>query len=241
MTSWTESPLAAFDLETTGPDPLTARIVTACLTVIDGKETRTQTWLLDPEIEIPDGAAKVHGITTDRARAEGAPYADGYEEIRTAVKRAWLEGRVIAAYNASFDFTIVDREGARLGHPALDFGSIVDPFVIDREVDKYRKGKRTLDVTCKHYGIRLDNAHTADADALAAARLAWVLGHNPGLMKLTSAELMAQQAEWHQARQVDYAKYLRRTAGQEPDEEKAAELLARAATVVGDWPIRGAA
>lgn len=222
-------PLAALDFETTGPKPERDRIVTACLIRVDGSTTRTQSWLVDPEIEIPDGAAAVHGITTDKARAEGAPYTDGYHEIRTEVERVWMEGRVLCIYNASFDMTVLDREGERLGYPPLDFGPIVDPFVIDREVDKYRKGKRTLDVTCAHYGIRLDNAHTADADALAAARLAWILGHNyPGLLELTVDELMEKQAGWHRARQNDFAAYLQRSGKDASD-------------VNGDWPIRGAA
>lgn len=222
-------PLAAFDLETTGPNPLEDRIVTACLITIDGKDTATQSWLLDPEIEIPDGASAVHGVTTDRARAEGAPYEDGYGEIRQAVERAWLEGRVIAAYNGSFDFTIIDREGRRLGYPTLDFGPIVDPYVIDRAVDKFRRGSRKLSDVCKHYGIALDNAHTADADALAAARLAWILGHNaPELLELTVDELMTKQAAWHRERQDDFAAYLLRQGKDASD-------------VCGDWPIRGAA
>ena len=228
MTNWTDMPLAAFDLETTGPDPTTARIVTACLIRIDGSDVAPQNWIVDPEIEIPDGAAAVHGVTTDRARAEGAPYGDGYEQIRTELERVWLEGRVVAIYNASFDLTLMDREGRRLGYPPLDYGPVIDPYVIDRAVDKYRKGKRTLGVTCEHYGITLENAHAADADALAAARLAWVLGNRTPGLAVTAADLMVRQAEWHRDRQLDYAAYL---AHQGED----------ASDVCADWPLRGVA
>ncbi|MGZ0843126.1 hypothetical protein ACXKGW_28600 [Klebsiella pneumoniae subsp. pneumoniae] len=139
----------------------------------------------------------MHGVTTDRARAEGAPYADGYKQIRDELERVWAEGRIIAAFNGSFDFTIIDREGQRLGYPKLVCGPIVDPYVVDKAVDKYRKGKRTLSVTCEVYGIRLDNAHSADADALAAARLAWKLGNQyDGLASFTIEEMMEKQEAW---------------------------------------------
>ncbi len=229
MTSWTELPLAAFDLETTGPNPTKDRIVTACLARIDGKTVNSQNWLVDPEIEIPEGASNVHGVTTDRAREEGAPYADGYKQIRDELERVWAEGRIIAAFNGSFDFTIIDREGQRLGYPQLVCGPIVDPYVVDKAVDKYRKGKRTLSVTCQVYGITLDNAHSADADALAAARLSWVLGsRNPGLAKLTVDELMEQQTVMYREQQEGLAAYFERTGKDFSD-------------VNTEWPIRGAA
>lgn len=223
---WGGAPLAAFDLETTGPDPLEARIVTACIATIDGAEVASRNWLVDPEIPIPDGAAEVHGITTDKARSEGIVYTKGYDEIRSALETAWAAGRIVCAYNASFDFTVMDREGERLGYPPLPFGAIFDPFVVDRAVDKYRRGKRTLSVTCEHYGIAVGNAHAADADALAAARLAWKLGHhNPRLAELSVEELMAQQAAWHRERQLDYAAYL---------DEQGKD----SSGVSADWPLR---
>lgn len=223
---WGGAPLAAFDLETTGPDPLEARIVTACIATIDGKDVSSQDWLLDPQIAIPDGASAVHGITTDKARSEGMSYTKGYDEIRSALETAWAAGRIICAYNASFDFTIIDREGTRLGYPPLPFGAIFDPFVVDRAIDKFRRGKRTLSVTCEHYGIQVGSAHSADADALAAARLAWKLGHhNPRLAELSVEELMAQQADWHRERQLDYAAYL---DGKGED----------SSGVNADWPLR---
>jgi DNA polymerase III subunit epsilon len=55
---------------------------------------------------------------------------------------------------------------------------VVDPMVIDKHLDRFRKGRRTLAAICEAYGVDLpaDEAHTAGADALAACRAAWVLG-----------------------------------------------------------------
>lgn len=223
-------PLAAFDLETTGRDPLSARIVTACVIRIDGVDKSTRTWLLNPGVAIPAEAAAVHGVSTDRARAEGQDYAEGYREIRDELERIWADGAIVAIYNASYDLTIIDCEGRRLGYPPLVVGPVVDPFVLDREVDKFRRGRRTLGVTCEHYGIELgEAAHNADADALATARLAWKLPRLfPLIADLDAEQLMAAQADWHRARQVDYAAYLRRSG--EDDSQ-----------VCGDWPLRAAA
>ncbi|MCA1943131.1 MAG: 3'-5' exonuclease, partial [Yonghaparkia sp.] len=75
--------LAVFDLETTGVDVRTARIVTACVAVLDasGAVVARRDWLADPGVEIPEGAAAIHGITTERARAEGRPAAEVVAEV----------------------------------------------------------------------------------------------------------------------------------------------------------------
>jgi DNA polymerase-3 subunit epsilon len=101
-------------------------------------------------------------------------------------------------------------------------GIIIDPFVIDRAVDPYRKGKRTLSAMCEHYGVRLGNAHEAEADALAAARLAWILRSLPALQ---GVDVMEWQANQHAERQASFAEYLTRQ-GKSADD------------VCGDWPIR---
>ena len=77
MTSWSMHPRAAFDLETTGKDPRTARIVTASIVMVDeaGAVADTHEWLADPGMEIPEEAAAIHGISTAHAREHGRPAA----------------------------------------------------------------------------------------------------------------------------------------------------------------------
>ena len=84
---WTELPRATFDLETTGPNPMTARIVTASLILLgpDGTELRHGEWLADPGVEIPEEAAAVHGITTEHAREHGAPLKQVVFELASAL------------------------------------------------------------------------------------------------------------------------------------------------------------
>lgn len=215
MTIDTQSPvtidrnrLLAFDLETTGPDPRTAHVVTSALLAIDGPEKRGRNWLADPGVEIPPGATAVHGITTEHARAKGRPHAEVIAETVAGIRQGWSEGRTLVAFNACFDLTILHR-----WDPTFEIlGPVVDPFVIDRATDPYRKGKRTLEAVCEFHGVRLDAAHEAEADALAAARLAWkMLGGLPDLTAADWREVNVQQSRWHEARQRDFAAYLERS------------------------------
>lgn len=71
--SWISGPLLAFDLETTGTDVETDRIVTAAVVRLeaDGSVSAELTWLLDPGVAIPEQASAIHGISTERAREHG--------------------------------------------------------------------------------------------------------------------------------------------------------------------------
>ncbi len=94
--------LGVFDLETTGVDVETARIVTAHVGLIDmtGRSIVEGAWIADPGVEIPEGAAAVHGYTTDRARAEGRPAGEVVAEIVAAVEAVFARGIPLVIYNA---------------------------------------------------------------------------------------------------------------------------------------------
>lgn len=169
-TPWHLGMLCSFDVESTGVNVESDRIVTACLAWIDGMGAGApvvQDWLIDPGIDIPEAAAKVHGITTEVAQAEGMSPAPVIAEITEELIRA-ADGQVpLIAFNASYDFTILDRECRRHGlgpiGPVLDEAKalIVDPFVLDKALDPYRKGKRNLTAVAAHYGVKQDQAHSS--------------------------------------------------------------------------------
>lgn len=170
--------IGVFDTETTGIDYDGSRIVTAFIGLMgrDGVLTHRWEWLLDPEVEIPESAAAVHGVTTERARAEGTNWTEGLTEIIDQLEVLLDSGIPVVAYNARFDFTILDRNARTAGiRPIENVAPVFDPYVTDKAVDKWRKGKRTLTDTCRVYGVTLDNAHEAEADAVAAGRLMWAL------------------------------------------------------------------
>lgn len=196
----------AFDLETTGTDPHECRIVTSALVRIDGGKVDARELLADPGVEIPEAAARVHGITTEKARAEGRPHADVLAETIEAIRQAWADGLTLVAFNAAYDLTVL-----RAQEPTFTVdGLVFDPYVIDRDRDRYRKGRRTLENACAHYGVRLDNAHEATSDALAAARLAWVMSKKtwPELAGMPGDELMEYQAVAHDRSQREFRDYL---------------------------------
>jgi DNA polymerase-3 subunit epsilon len=213
--TWHTGRMTVFDLETTAADPEEARIVTACVgSVGGGLLTEVRQWIVDPGVDIPEGATSVHGITTAYAQEHGDTPAHAVPEIATALRDAWASGHPVAAFNGTYDLTVLDREIRRheLGDGFPVTGPVVDPFVIDREVDKFRRGKRTLTALCEHYRVRLDGAHDATADAVATARVAWALANRfPQIAAMTLQELHDAQAGWHRARQEDFAAYLRRT------------------------------
>ncbi len=149
----------------------------------------------------------MHGVTTARARTEGQDYADGYREIRDALETAWALGHVLAIYNAAYDLTVINVEGLGSATRPLVVGPVIDPFVLDRHLDKYRKGKRTLAATCGHYGVRLDNAHSSDGNTHATLDLTRTLAPSGSPMTwedITGAELVTVQAQWHKARQDSF-------------------------------------
>jgi DNA polymerase-3 subunit epsilon len=208
MTSWGDR-LGVFDLETTGVDVDTSRIVSACIAVLD------QDWLADPGIEIPEGASAVHGITTERARAEGRPATVVIAEIAQTLRVLFDSGIPVTVYNAPYDLTLLDRECRRHGLSALDGAMpVIDPLVIDKAVDRYRKGKRTLEVTAELYEVPLDDAHDAGADAIAAGRVALaLLRRYPDDLDIGLPDLHGRQEVWHAEQAASFQDYLRSKRG----------------------------
>ncbi|KGM15745.1 DNA polymerase III subunit epsilon, partial [Actinotalea fermentans ATCC 43279 = JCM 9966 = DSM 3133] len=204
MTSWADGPLVGFDTETTGVDVGGDRIVTAAVVRRAGGRTLARTWLIDPGVEIPDGAAAIHGITTEHARAHGRPPAAALEEIADALSGALLRGEPVVAYNASFDLTLLDAELRRHGLRTLperlarDVRVVVDPLVLDRWLDTYRPGKRRLGDLCAHYGVATGALHSADDDVVATLDvLAAICARHPGLRRAVPERLHDAQARAH--------------------------------------------
>lgn len=172
----------AFDTETTGTGFEDDRIVTAHASIVHrdgshGLDPNALDVIVNAGVEISDGAAAVHGVTNERRIAEGISERDAILQIAARLAHAINSGIPIVAFNGTFDFTMVDRALARQNLPPLPLerAVIIDPFVIDKAVDKYRKGKRQLTNVTEHYGVEFSNAHEASADAVAAARVLFVM------------------------------------------------------------------
>jgi DNA polymerase-3 subunit epsilon len=218
--------ICVFDLETTGIHTDEDRIVTAFI----GRVTRagdvngSYSWIVNPGVPIPEGASAIHGITDEVAERVGRDPAECIAEMLVVLRRSIAAGRPIVAYNASFDLSMLNAEARRYGlEPIEDFGPVIDPYVIDKAIDKYRKGKRTLIVTSEHYGVTLEGAHDAEADATATGRVAWAVLARTEDYELTV--LHDRQVVWAAEQASSLQEYLRRA--KDPD-----------IVIDGAWPVR---
>ncbi|WP_435186462.1 3'-5' exonuclease [Streptomyces sp. bgisy126] len=206
---WYEGPLAAFDTETTGIDVEGDRIVSAALVVQDtaGARPRVTRWLVNPGISVPAEATAVHGLTDDHLQRNGRWPAPVMEELGRALSEQIAAGRPLVVMNAPFDLTLLDRELRRHRASTLEHylaGAplcVLDPRVLDKHLDRYRKGRRTLTDLCAHYEVELTGAHDAAADATAAMDVVRAVARrfSSRLERLTPAELHTLQAVWHAA------------------------------------------
>ncbi|MEO7350243.1 MAG: exonuclease domain-containing protein [Terrimesophilobacter sp.] len=207
--------LGVFDLETTGVDVTTSRIVSANVSVIGptGETVERTDWLADPGIDIPEQASNVHGITTDVAQRDGRPAAHVVAEIVAAVREVLARGIPLVVYNAPYDLTLLKHEAVRHGiEPLTNPSPVIDPLVIDKAIDKYRRGKRTLEAASAFYGVDLRDAHDAGADALAAGLVAQALAAKyVDQLSISAQELHESQIGWSAEQSASFADYMRRT------------------------------
>lgn len=205
MTGLLDGPVLGFDTETTGVNVHEDRIVTATLVrFAPGKRPAAMGWLVNPGIDIPEEATAVHGVTTEHARAAGTEPAIASFEISTRLAR-WLgQGLPVVAFNAAFDFTLLEAENRRHHNPTLAdrlngaIKPVIDPHVLDKFADPWRKGPRRLDATCQHYQVPLVAAHTSESDAASAVRLAQAIlrRHSFKLRGYTLNTITEFQADW---------------------------------------------
>lgn len=192
---WAEQ-IAVFDTETTGISTAHARIVTASIAVLsaDGQVSERYDWMLNPGVTIPDTAVQVHGITTEMAREQGMDAAVGIRQIVDQLLGVVNRGLPIVIYNAPYDLTLLAHEAERYGidFPA-DLAPVLDPLIMDKHVDRYRRGKRTLTAVCAHYGVDLTLAHDAGADAIAAGQVLQALALQHGTTLPDDAHTLHQQ------------------------------------------------
>lgn len=213
LPEWAKAPIAVFDLETTGLDHNEARIVTACAALLnpDGSMNGENiAWLADPGIDIPEVASAVHGITTEYAREHGENLDQVVSEIVETLLGYFAKGIPVVAYNAPYDFSILRAHANRSGIAWPDTpGPILDPLVLDKKLVQFRKGKRKLEIVAGYYDVKLDDAHNATADAIAAGHIAQAMAARfPNELGVSLAELQTLQARWSKEQDESFAKFM---------------------------------
>jgi DNA polymerase III subunit epsilon len=226
---WHRGPLASYDCETSGLNTATDRIVTAALIRPTGETVR---WISDADgVDIPTAASDIHGYTTDVVRAHGRPAKEVVEQIAAAIAGELSAGAALVVMNAPFDLPLLDAECARYGVPTVaecigrPIGPVIDPLVLDRAADKFRKGKRNLESLAAHYGVKLDDAHQADADAQASLDVALAIAEKYPDLQVPARVLHGWQVTMQERWAANFQGFLRRSG--KP-----------AAVVDGSWPLR---
>ena len=153
--------IVCFDLETTGVDPGTDRIVEISILRVEPDGSRvTRTRRINPGRPIPEGATAVHGI-----RDEDVADAPSFRQIAKGLAET-LEGADLAGFNvARFDIPLLDREFRDSGFDlGLDKRRIVDAMTIF-----HRMEPRDLSAATRFYlGREHSGAHEAEADVAAS-------------------------------------------------------------------------
>ena len=237
--SWADATVYGFDVESTGVDVFTDRIVTATVVkVTAGEVVDSRTWLLDPGVEIPEGATAIHGITTAEARANGIPAVEGVTQIVDTVAQVIRAGFPLVAFNAAYDLSILEVETGRHDLPSLSsrifpekWQMVIDPMVLGKGMDtirdrKFVKGRKfTLPALCEWHKVPFTESHDATADAIGAAQLAVkILGSDPYLAEMGPSPLHQLQVTWRREMQRSLREYFDKV-GKEHD------------GVDGSWPL----
>ncbi len=157
-------PIVFFDLETTGLDILSSRIVQiSYIKVMPNGEEIEQNYLVNPGIHIPEETTAIHHISDEDVKDKPA-----FKEIAKKIANDW-KGCDLAGFNSSrFDIPLLLEEMYRNG---VDF-DVEGRRMVDVMNIYHKKERRNLSAAYKFYcGKDLEDAHSADADTRATVEV----------------------------------------------------------------------
>lgn len=154
---------AVIDLETTGGNPNSERIIEIGIVLHDGKHKIGEyTTLINPEKEISGFISTFTGITNSMVKN-----APKFVEVADTILEL-LEGKIVVAHNARFDYNFIKSEFRRLNIPFTKKN--ICTVQLSRKIFPQYKS-HSLGNICKDLGIEVDNRHRAFGDAAATALL----------------------------------------------------------------------
>lgn len=153
-------PICFFDLETTGTDVARDRIVEiSILKVFPNGNKESKTWLVNPEMNIPEASSKIHGITNEKVAGEPT-----FKQLAPQVY-AMIKDSDLGGFNSDrFDIPLLAEELLRAD---IDF-DMKNRMSVDVQTVFHKMEERTLSAAYRFYcGKTLENAHSAEADTMA--------------------------------------------------------------------------
>ena len=160
-----EAPFAFVDLEMTGLDASTDRVVEICVERVRGAtvEGRLHTLVRPEMLGVEVGNTHVHGIGAGELR-DAPTFAALTEKVAEL-----LDGAILVAHGASWDVAFLEAEMARNGRP-FPLPHYIDTLNLSRRT--FALKKHSLDALREHFGLDRSRAHRADSD-VAALRAVW--------------------------------------------------------------------
>ena len=153
-------PICFFDLETTGVNITTDRIVEIAILKVhpNGKE-ESKTWLVNPEMVIPKEVIAIHGISNQDV-ADKPTFKEVAKDVYNMIKDSDLGG-----FNSNrFDIPLLAEELLRA---EVDF-DMKNRVAVDVQTIFHKMEQRTLSAAYKFYcNEELEGAHGAEADTRA--------------------------------------------------------------------------
>lgn len=156
-------PIVVLDIETTGLEPKKHSITEiGAVKLINKKIIDSFETFVNPEIPIPSDITKLTGI--DDYMVKDAPLIGQ----ALGMLKDFCGDAALAAHNAPFDIGFIREKAKSIGWEIKN--PIIDTLSLSKELIKELKRHR-LDQLAKHFGIRLDNHHRAQADARATGEI----------------------------------------------------------------------
>jgi len=218
----------ALDIEATGLDAATARVIEISAIRLDGQEvnsSKTFHQFINPGVPIPETASLVHGLTARDLR--GAP---AFAHVTEALD-AFVGSSVVIGHNIGYDLAVIDHEFRRLDR-SWKIPACLDVRVLARLVAPNLAGY-SLETLCDWLGVDILRRHRAFPDALAAAqvfvRLVPLL-RDAGVRTLAEAEAASSNLPGEER--------LHRVAGWISPDRTIASGNRPAATMVETYPFR---
>lgn len=202
--------IMSFDLETTGVNPSEARIVQIGVSYFyQGAPLQRRQELVNPQVPIPPGASEVHHITDDMVRAK-PPFSALMQRLRPHFFGEVfpdLPPPLITGYNiTSYDLPLFEAELRRAG---ADWSIKGAPFIDLYSAVKWHLRhlpNRKLTTACERFGIPLDDAHNALADAHASGLLMGAL-LSSGYLPTQVDEAIAHTQEVNARAEAEYQEF----------------------------------
>lgn len=191
-----KNPIVFFDLETTGTNINSDRIVEICyLKVYPNGNEESKTMRINPEMHIPEASTAVHGI-----HDEDVADCPRFKDVAASIARD-IEGCDLGGFNSNrFDIPVLAEEFLRAG---VDIDLNRRKFV-DVQVIYHKLEQRTLSAAYKFYCHKnLEDAHTAEADTRATYEVLQAqLDRYPDVLK-NDISFLADYSSFN--RNVDFA------------------------------------